>query len=67
MAFWQHQQRVRSASIVADGTVRVGVLDGERLLRELESISPHLKSLIRTLMVRLKETTDRAIAMATEQ
>lgn len=66
MSFWQYPERVRSASVVADGAVRVGVLDSERLLKDFESISPRLKSLIRTLMVRLKETTEKATALAVE-
>ena len=65
-ALWQHPQRIRSASVIADGPVRIGVMDGERLRREFESISPRLKSLIRALMLRLKETTDRAVAIALE-
>jgi CRP-like cAMP-binding protein len=66
MALWQTQQRVRSASIVADGPVRLGVLDSERLRRDYEALSPRLKALIRTLILRLKETTDRVVAIATD-
>ncbi len=66
LEYWHYPQRTRAASVVADGPVRVGVLDMERLLRDFESISPCLRSLIRTLMARLKETTDRAVSLATE-
>ena len=66
MAFWQYPERIRSASVIADGPVRVGVMDGERLRSEFESISPRLKSLIRSLMLRLKDTTDKAVTIALE-
>jgi CRP/FNR family transcriptional regulator, cyclic AMP receptor protein len=66
MEYWLYPQRARSASVVADGPVRVGVLDMERLLRDFESAGPRLKSLIRTLMARLRETTDRAVTLAVE-
>ncbi len=66
MVFWQYPLKLRSASVLADGPVRVGVLDSERLLKDFESISPRLKSLIRSLMMRLKETTGQAVALAME-
>jgi CRP-like cAMP-binding protein len=61
MAFFMYPQKTRSASIVADGPVRVGVLDSDLLVREFASVSPRLRSLIRSLMMRLKETTGKAV------
>jgi CRP-like cAMP-binding protein len=57
--------RMRTASFVADGPVRVGVLDAERLERELENLSPTLRGLIRTLAKRLSETIGKiSLAMS---
>ena len=52
--------RTRTASAIADGPVNTN-----RLLKDFESISPQLKGLIKSLVVRLKETTDRAVQLAT--
>lgn len=58
---------VRSAMIAAEnGPVRVGVLDTERLIGDYESISPLLKSMFKTLVLRLKETTDKVCAAVVE-
>ena len=56
--------RTRTASAIADGPVKVGVLDTNRLLKDFESISPQLKGLIKSLVMRLKETTERAVQLA---
>ena len=56
--------RVRTASAIADGPVKVGVLDTNRLLKDFESVSTQLKGLIRTLVKRLKDTTQRAVKLA---
>ncbi|MBW1682325.1 MAG: cyclic nucleotide-binding domain-containing protein [Deltaproteobacteria bacterium] len=64
MVLLEQRKGVRTASVVADGRVRVGVLDTQRVVRDYESLSPQLKDLIRTLIVRLKETTARVSAMA---
>jgi len=44
--------------------VKLGILDKERLESEYESLSPQLKSLIKTLALRLKETTKKASLLA---
>ena len=54
----------RTASVVADGQVRLGILDKDRLEDEYESLSPQLKSLIRNLVLRLQETTRKASLLA---
>jgi len=57
---------VRTASVVADGPVKLGVLDTSRLLRDYDTISPRLKGLIRSLVQRLEETTDKVCELAVE-
>jgi hypothetical protein len=55
---------LRTASVIAEGVVKLGILDKERLEKEYELLSPQLKSLIRTLVLRLKETTKKASLIA---
>jgi CRP-like cAMP-binding protein len=57
---------VRSASVIADGPVRLGVLDTAHLLRDYDTVSPQLKGLIRSLIQRLEETTDKVCDLAAE-
>jgi len=57
-------QEKRSASVVAaDGPVKLGVLDFQLLLRDYDSLSPQLRSLIDALVRRLKETSERVAAL----
>jgi CRP-like cAMP-binding protein len=58
--------RIRTASAIADGPVKVGVLDTDRLLKDFQSVSPQLKVLTRTLVKRLSDTTQRAVNLAME-
>jgi CRP/FNR family cyclic AMP-dependent transcriptional regulator len=67
MPFLLKTHQLRTASIVSDGVVKLGILDKERLEREYESLSPQLKSLIKTLVLRLKETTKKVSLLATGQ
>ncbi len=57
---------VRTASVIADGPVRLGVLDTSHLVRDYDTISPQLKGLIRSLIQRLEETTDKVCELAVE-
>ncbi len=57
---------VRTASVIAEGPVRLGVLDTAQLARDYDSISPQLKGLIRSLIQRLEETTDKVCDLALE-
>ena len=57
-------RQLRTASVIAEGVVKLGILDKERLEKEYELLSPQLKSLIRTLVIRLKETTKKASLIA---
>ena len=66
MVLWQSGQGVRTASVIADGPVRVGVLDSEQVLRDYECISPRLKSLLKSLIIRLDNTTKKAVVMAVQ-
>jgi CRP-like cAMP-binding protein len=67
MALWQAGKTARSASVIADGPVIVGVLRTELLLHDYDSISPRLKNLMKSLMIRLTETTKKAAILAVEQ
>lgn len=57
---------VRTASVIADGPVKLGVLDSSRLVRDYDTVSPQLKGLIRSLIQRLEETTDKVCELAVE-
>lgn len=66
LAFLGGSDQTRSASVVvANGEVRVGVLDTERVVKDYEMISPRLNSLIRTLTVRLREANERVTTLIT--
>jgi len=56
--------QLRTASVISEGVVKLGILDKERLEKEYESLSPQLKSLFKTLVLRLKETTKKASILA---
>ena len=56
----------RTATIVADGPVKVGILDKLKVLKEFESLSPQLKGLLKILVSRLAKTTQMAANMAVE-
>lgn len=59
MVLLETGQELRSASVVAaDGPVRLGVLASERLVKDYGTLSPQLRALMRSLIRRLKETTD---------
>ncbi len=58
------QDKVRTATIQADGPVKVGILDSARLDRELKLLSPQLRGLMRTLARRFSETVDKISRIA---
>ncbi len=62
--FLKKTDRLRTASVIADGEVKLGLLDKDRLEKEYEALSPQLKSLIRTMVLRLDETTKKASVLA---
>lgn len=60
------QQEGRTASVVADGQALIGTLDTDRIIFDFESLSPQLKSLVRSLILRLEETTQKAVTLAVD-
>ena len=66
MIFWASGKGTRTASVVADGPVTLGILDTVRLLKEYESLSPSLKSIMRSLIIRLSGATKKAAVLAVE-
>ena len=62
--FLKKTDRLRTASVLADGQVKLGVMDKDRLEKEYEALSPQLKSLVRTMVLRLEETTKKASLLA---
>ena len=63
MAFFQAGETVRSASVIADGPVLLGVLDNNKLQQDWASLSPQLRRLMLTLIERLQNTTVKAVEM----
>jgi len=62
----QTGRKARTASVVADGPLQVGILDTEQILKDYDSIPQQLKSLLRSLAKRLVETTNKAVSMVIE-
>jgi len=63
MALFGKAQAERSASVIAaGGSVRLGTLDFQQLLKDYESISPALRSLITALIMRLKAANETVAA-----
>ena len=66
VSLWLASKGVRTASIIAHGPVRVGILETERLLEDYESVSPRLKSLMKSLIIRFADTTKKASILSAE-
>ena len=66
MVLWQLGKGSRTATVVAETKVKVGLLDTQLLLKEYESVSPRLKSLFESIIHRLAITTQRAVKLATD-
>jgi CRP-like cAMP-binding protein len=66
MILWQLGKSSRSASVIADGHVKVGLLSTERLLQDYESVSPRLKTLLKSLIMRLADITNSVAILAVE-
>lgn len=64
ISLWDPGKGTRAESIVADGPVRLGILDNDLLLKDYETLSPRLKSLLGFLMERLLATTKKAVTLA---
>jgi CRP-like cAMP-binding protein len=64
MTFLEGGTSTRSASVIAaDGQVRVGLLDTEKLINDYEAVPLELKTLIRSLMVKLRNTTSKVCSI----
>ena len=63
MGFLEGSKRLRSASVIASGDVWVGVIDGEKLTRDFEQIPSNLKALIRSLVLKLRDTTTKVCSL----
>ena len=64
MAFMEGGMCTRSASVIAaDGEVRVGLLDTEKLINDYEAVPSELKTLIRSLMQKLRNTTSKVCSI----
>lgn len=53
-----------TATVVADGAVKIGQLDSNRLAREFGTQSPQLQDLLRSLILNLKRATDQVSGLA---
>lgn len=64
MVFLEGGKSPRSASIVAaEGRVRVGLLDTQKLIDDYEAVPSELKTLIRSLMQKLRDTTSKVCSI----
>ena len=64
MAFLEGGMNTRSASVIAaDGEVRVGLLDTQKLIDDYEAVPSKLKTLIRSLMQKLRNTTSKVCSI----
>lgn len=64
MVFLEGGAGARSASVIAaEGPVRVGLLDTEKLISDYEAVAPDLKTLIRSLMSKLRDTTSKVCSI----
>jgi hypothetical protein len=59
MVFLEGNEGLRSASVIAQSEVKVGVLDTERLNADYQALPIRLRALFRSLMMELKEVTSR--------
>jgi CRP/FNR family cyclic AMP-dependent transcriptional regulator len=66
MVMLKGSEGLRTATVVAESKVRLGILDKDRLQKEYESLSSQLRDLMKTLALRLEETTRKASLLAVE-
>ena len=67
MAFLDTAEGIRSVSAVAaDGPVRVGLLDNQRLIHDYEAVSPRIKYLIKSLVKRLQAANEKLCDIVVE-
>lgn len=63
LIYLQRKNGLRTASIVADGPVTVGLLNLDLIEKEYSTVSPLLKKIISNLTTRLQDTTDHLISI----
>lgn len=66
MMFLQNKKGQRTAAVVADGPVTVGILDTNRLTSEFGKLSPMLRKLLSTLADRLEEVSNKLVDFASK-
>ena len=63
VAFLEGEDAGRSATVMAaEGRVRIGILDKEQLIQEYSVMSPTLRAIMRSLPIKVRETTERICA-----
>jgi len=67
MGFLEGGKRLRNASVIASGDVWVGVLDSEKLTRDFNEIPSILRALIRSLVLKLRESTTKVCSLVSVQ
>ncbi|MFH1980602.1 MAG: cyclic nucleotide-binding domain-containing protein [Pseudomonadota bacterium] len=66
LVFLQNKRGQRSASVVADGAVTVGIFDPNQLGSELGKLSPMLRKLLASLADRLEEVSGKLVTRASQ-
>jgi CRP-like cAMP-binding protein len=64
LEFLDMGKQPRSATVIAVGEVKLGVIDRDKLRREYDSLSPDFRKIIRTLVQRLRRITLQAASLA---
>lgn len=60
IAFLEGEDADRSATVMAaEGSVRLGILDIELLIKHYSAMSPTLRAIIKSLAIKVRETTMR--------
>jgi CRP-like cAMP-binding protein len=60
IAFLEGEEADRSATVIAaEGPVRLGILNKELLIKHYSTMSPTLKAIIKSLALKVRETTTR--------
>jgi CRP-like cAMP-binding protein len=64
MVFLEGGKAARSASVIAaESTVKVGLLDTQKLVDDYEAVPPEVKTLIQSLMTKLRDTTSKVCSI----
>ena len=64
MVFLEGGTKARSASVIAaEGPLKVGLLDTQRLINDYEALAPAVKTLIQSLMCKLRDTTSKVCSI----